>query len=147
MWFTAFGEGWALYAESLGHQLGLYAEPLDLVGRYAQELLRACRLVADTGIHAKAWTREQAIRYLVEDCAQPERLSTVEVLRYMAWPAQALSYKVGELAILDMRTKAEQRLGARFDLRDFHDALLAEGHLPISMLRRQMDAWVEAMLK
>jgi uncharacterized protein (DUF885 family) len=147
LWFTAFGEGWALYAESLGHELGLYAEPLDLVGRYSQELLRACRLVVDTGLHAKAWTRAQAIRFLVEECTQTEGLSTNEVLRYMAWPAQALSYKIGELAILELRAKAEQRLGARFDLRDFHDAILAEGHLPISMLRQRMDAWIETRAK
>jgi uncharacterized protein (DUF885 family) len=141
---TAFAEGWGLYAESLGHQLGLYEEPLDLVGRYVQELLRACRLVADTGLHSRNWTRAQAIQYLIEECARPEDNATVEVLRYMVWPAQALSYKIGELAILDLRAKAEQRLGTRFDLRAFHDAVLAEGNLPISMLRQRMDAWIEA---
>jgi len=147
MWIGAFGEGWALYAESLGHELGLYEEPLDLVGRYSMELLRACRLVADTGLHAKGWKRTQAIAYLVEECGQPEGLATVEVLRYMAWPAQALGYKIGELTILELRAKATQRLGARFDLRAFHDAVLAEGHLPISVLRQRMEAWIETQTK
>jgi uncharacterized protein (DUF885 family) len=143
LWINAFGEGWALYAESLGHELGLYQEPLDLVGRYSMELLRACRLVVDTSLHARSWTRAQAIRYLVEECGQAEGGATVEVLRYMAWPGQALGYKIGELTILDLRAKAEQRLGARFDLRAFHDAILAEGHLPLSMLRGRMEAWLE----
>jgi uncharacterized protein (DUF885 family) len=144
LWINAFGEGWALYAESLGHELGLYEQPLDLLGRYSFELLRACRLVVDTGLHAKAWTRLQAIQYMVEECGQSEGGATNEVLRYMAWPAQALGYKIGELTILELRAKAEQRLGARLDLRAFHDAVLAEGHLPMSMLRQRLDAWIEA---
>ena len=98
----------------------------------------------DTGLHAKGWSRAQAIRYFVEDCGQSEGGSTSEVLRYMAWPGQALSYKIGELAILELRAKAAKRLGERLDLRAFHDALLAEGHLPMSMLRQRMDAWIEA---
>ena len=143
LWVTAFGEGWALYAETLGHALGLYEEPLDLVGRYSNELFRACRLVVDTGLHAKGWTRERAIAYLVDECASTEGGATSEVLRYMVWPAQALSYKIGELTILATRAKAEQRLGSRFDIRAFHDALLAEGHLPLSMMQQRMDAWIE----
>ncbi len=131
LWVNAFGEGWALYAESLGHELGLYDNPLDLLGRYSIELFRAGRLVVDTGLHAKGWTREQAIRYLVEECGRPKAGRPGEVLRYMVWPGQALGYKIGELTILDLRAKAEQRLGARFDIRAFHDAVLAEGHLPI----------------
>ena len=144
LWFNAFGEGWALYAETLGHELGLYEQPLELLGRYSAELLRACRLVADTGIHAKDWTREQAIRYLVEECGQTEGNAITEVLRYMAWPAQALGYKIGELTILELRADAEKRLGAHFDLRAFHDAVLEEGHLPMSMLHERMDAWIQA---
>jgi uncharacterized protein (DUF885 family) len=147
LWIGAYGEGWALYAESLGHELGLYEQPLDLLGRYSFELLRAGRLVADTGLHAKDWTRAQAIRFLVEECGLPEGYATVEVLRYMAWPGQALGYKIGELAILDLRAKAEQRLGARFDLRAFHDVVLAEGQLPIGMLRQRMEAWIETQGK
>jgi uncharacterized protein (DUF885 family) len=147
MWFNAFGEGWALYAESLGHELGLYDEPLDLLGRYAFELLRAGRLVVDTGLHAKGWTRAQAIRFLVEECGQAEDNATIEVLRYMVWPGQALGYKIGELTILELRAEAEKRLGARFDLRAFHDAVLEEGHMPLSLLRQRMEAWIEAQDK
>jgi uncharacterized protein (DUF885 family) len=147
MWFNAFGEGWALYAESLGHELGLYDEPLDLLGRYSFELLRAGRLVVDTGLHAKGWTRAQAIRFLVEECGQTEDYATNEVLRYMAWPGQALGYKIGELTILELRAKAEKRLGARFDLRAFHDAVLEEGHMPLSMLRQRMETWIDAQDK
>jgi uncharacterized protein (DUF885 family) len=143
MWVNAFGEGWALYAESLGYQLGLYDEPLALMGRYSFELFRACRLVVDTGLHAKGWTREQAIRYLVDECGSAQGGATAEVLRYMAWPGQALGYKIGELTILDIRREAEQRLGARFDLRAFHDTFLAEGHMPLSMAHERMRAWFE----
>ncbi|MGH8690440.1 MAG: DUF885 domain-containing protein [Burkholderiales bacterium] len=143
MWFTAFGEGWALYAESLGHQLGLYDEPLELLGRYSFELFRAGRLVVDTGLHARGWTRQQAIRYLVEECGMTEGGATGEVLRYMTWPGQALGYKIGELTILELRAKAQKRLGQRFDLRAFHDALLEEGHLPLGMLRQRIDAWID----
>jgi len=142
--FNAYGEGWGLYAESLGHELGLYGDPLELMGRYSFELFRACRLVIDTGLHAKGWTREQSIRYFVEECGQSEGGATNEVLRYMVWPGQALGYKIGELTILDLRAKAEKRLGKRFDLRAFHDAILEEGPLPLTMLRQRMDAWIDA---
>jgi len=142
-WFVAYGEGWALYAESLGHELGLYEEPLALLGRYSFELFRAGRLVVDTGLHAKGWTREQAIRYLVEECGLTEGGATAEVLRYMVWPGQALGYKIGELEILELRAKAEKRLGARFDLRAFHDAVLEEGPLPLSMLRQRIEGWID----
>jgi uncharacterized protein (DUF885 family) len=145
--FNAFSEGWALYAESLGHELGLYAEPLDLAGRYSMELFRAGRLVVDTGLHAKGWTREQAIRYLVDECASTEAGATGEVLRYMVWPGQALAYKLGELTILELRAKAERTLGKRFDLRAFHDAILAEGHLPLAMLQERMEAWIQQRQK
>jgi uncharacterized protein (DUF885 family) len=144
MWFNAFGEGWALYAESLGHELGLYGDPLELMGRYSYELFRAGRLVVDTGLHAKGWTWQQAVRYLVDECGSGEGGAQVEVLRYMAWPGQALGYKVGELTILDLRAKAEKRLGKRFDLRAFHDALLEEGHLPLATLKQRMEDWTNA---
>jgi uncharacterized protein (DUF885 family) len=144
MWMNAFGEGWALYAESLGHELGLYEQPLELMGRYSYELFRAGRLVVDTGLHAKGWTRQQAIRYFVDECGLSEDAATGEVLRYMAWPGQALGYKIGELTILDLRAKAEKRLGQRFDPRAFHDAILEEGHLPLSLLRQRMEAWIDA---
>jgi uncharacterized protein (DUF885 family) len=139
---NAFSEGWALYAESLGHELGLYTQPLDLAGRYAMELFRAGRLVVDTGLHAKGWTREQAVRYLVEECGQSEAGATSEVLRYMVWPGQALAYKLGELRILELRAKAERALGPRFELRAFHDAILEEGHLPLEILSERMERWI-----
>ena len=116
------------------------------MGRYRCELFRAGRLVVDTGLHAKGWTRQQAIRYLVEECGSTEDGATVEVLRYMVWPGQALSYKVGELTILDLRARREKRLGARFDVRAFHDAVLAEGNLPLSILRQRVEGWIGAQL-
>lgn len=142
LWFNAYGEGWALYAEFLGHELGLYEEPLALMGRYSYELFRAGRLVVDTGLHAKGWSREKAIRYLVDECGSTEAGATSEVLRYMAWPGQALGYKIGELTILELRAQAEQRLGRRFDIRAFHDAVLEEGPLPLSMLKQRVQAWI-----
>ena len=143
LWVNAFGEGWGLYAEYLGHDLGLYDDPVQLIGRYGFEIFRACRLVIDTGLHAKEWPRERAIRYFIDECGLTETGATVEVLRYMAWPGQALGYKIGELAIRDLRARAEKRLGARFDVRAFHDAFLAEGHLPLNMARERMEAWIE----
>jgi len=116
------------------------------MGRYSYELFRACRLVVDTGLHAKDWTRERAIKYMVQECAQPQDGATSEVLRYMVWPGQALGYKIGELTILDIRAQAEKRLGARFDVRAFHDTLLAEGHLPLNLVRARMEAWVDGQL-
>jgi uncharacterized protein (DUF885 family) len=143
MWITAFGEGWALYAEYLGHELGLYDDPLALMGRYGAELLRAGRLVADTGLNAKGWTRDDAMRYLMEECGASQARATNEALRYMAWPGQALSYKIGELTIREIRAKAEQRLGRHFDVRAFHEAFLAEGHLPLNIAKARMDTWIE----
>jgi uncharacterized protein (DUF885 family) len=143
---NAYGEGWGLYAESLGHELGLYDDPMDLLGRYSMELFRAGRLVVDTGLHAKSWPRDKAIRYLVDECGSAEGGATLEVLRYMAWPGQALAYKIGELTILDLRAKAQERLGARFDIRAFHEVVLAEGNLPLSMLRQRVEGWVDGQL-
>ncbi len=140
---NAYGEGWGLYAESLGQELGLYDDPIDLLGRYSLELWRAGRLVVDTGLHAKGWPREKAIRYLVEECGSTQSGATLEVLRYMAWPGQALAYKIGELTILELRARAQQRLGARFDIRAFHEVVLAEGNLPLSMLRQRVEGWID----
>src|SRR5678816_3001 len=114
------------------------------MGRYSFELFRAGRLVVDTGLHAKGWTRQRAIRYFVDECGLSEGAATAEVLRYMAWPGQALGYKIGELTILELRAKAEKRLGQRFEPRAFHDAILEEGHLPLDMLRQRIDAWIDA---
>jgi uncharacterized protein (DUF885 family) len=144
LWINAYGEGWALYAESLGHEMGLYEETVPLLGRYLDELYRAARLVADTGLHAKGWTREQAIGFMKEQGGLSERGATNEVLRYMAWPAQALGYKIGEITIRDLRSQAERRLGPRFDVREFHRRVLGQGEVPLELLRRRIRAWLEA---
>ena len=144
LWINAYGEGWALYAESLGHEMGLYAEPVPLIGRYLDELARAARLVVDTGLHAKGWTREEATAFMIEEGGLSEQSAEREVLRYMAWPAQALGYKIGEITLRDLREMAEQRLGERFDLREFHDRVLAEGQVPLDLLRSRIEEYVAA---
>ena len=141
---VAFSEGWALYAESLGHEMKLYDEPLSLMGRYTSELFRAARLVVDTGLHSRGWTRERAIRYFMEEAGIAEPRATSEIQRYMAVPGQALGYKLGEGAILELRAEAERRLGPRFDIRAFHDVVLGQGHLPLSMLRERVGRWIAA---
>lgn len=141
---TVYSEGWALYAEGLGEELGVYDDPWALLGRYAAELHRAARLVVDTGLHWKGWSREQAIRYLMEERGQAERSATVAIERYMADPGQALAYKVGELEILKLREEARRALGPRFDLRDFHEAVLGEGPLTLGLLRERVSAWIGA---
>jgi len=141
---TAFVEGWALYAESLGPDLGMYQDPYSRFGQLTYEMWRAIRLVLDTGIHAMGWSRDQAIRYFLANAGKTEHDVVVEVDRYIVWPGQALAYKVGQLKVRELRNRAEQRLGARFDLRRFHDALLARGALPLTILERRMNAWIEA---
>ncbi len=139
-WYTAFGEGWALYAEGLGVDLGVYPSRWDRLGMLGGELFRARRLVVDVGLHAKGWTREQAVRYLGGPTPDNER----EVERYMAWPGQALGYKIGQLRFLALRRRAEAALGAAFDVRAFHDELLRDGSLPLSVLEAKMDRWLAA---
>lgn len=142
--FTAFVEGWGLYAESLGLDVGFYEDPYSNFGRLSYEMWRACRLVVDTGMHAKGWTREQAIAFMKENTALSEHNIKAEVDRYIAWPGQALAYKVGELKLKELRARAGKALGPRFDLRRFHDAVLGEGALPLSILERNIDAWIAA---
>ena len=139
---SVYSEGWGLYAESLGHELGVYDDPWALVGRYLAEIHRAARLVVDTGLHAKGWSREQAIRYLVEESGLDETNAIVFIERYMASPGQALAYKTGELEILALRDEAKRELGARFDLRDFHEAVLAEGQVSMPILRERVRTWI-----
>ena len=141
--YTAFVEGWALYAESLGSELGLYEEPAQYFSRLSSELFRAARLVVDVGLHAKGWSRAQAIKYLVDTAMSSETGAAMEVDRYIAVPAQALGYKIGELKISAIRSKAEKSLGAQFDIRAFHDALLSDGALPLDILQTKMDRWIE----
>jgi uncharacterized protein (DUF885 family) len=139
-WYNAFGEGWALYAEGLGAELGAYGNRYDRLDMLLAELFRAKRLVVDVGLHAKGWTRAQAIQYLGPPRDNAER----EVDRYLAWPGQALGYKIGQLKILELRRHAEAALGASFDVRDFHEALLEEGAMPLSVLESKMDRWIAA---
>lgn len=143
LWVTAYGEGWGLYAESLGHELGAYDDPWALVGRYALEIRRAARLVTDSGLHWKGWSREEAIAYLRAHGITAHD-ATVEVERYMADPGQALAYKVGEIEILKLREEARKTMGAGFDLRDFHQAVLAEGPVTLEVLRERVRAWSRA---
>jgi uncharacterized protein (DUF885 family) len=144
VWFVAYAEGWALYAESLGSELGLYTDPYADFGRLGQEMVRACRLVIDTGIHAFGWDRQRAIDYLADNSGITEAFATAEVDRYIVWPGQALGYKIGELSIKALRAKAQSALGAKFDVRRFHNALIDEGALPLDVLGQRIDAWIAA---
>jgi uncharacterized protein (DUF885 family) len=141
---NAFTEGWALYAETLGTEMGLYDKPEDWFGHLNDELLRAVRLVVDTGMHAQGWTREQSIKYMRETLGYPESLAKSETERYMAWPAQALGYKIGALKIQELRHRAEQALGPKFSLPKFHEVVLNEGTLPLSLLEAKVDRWIAA---
>ena len=142
--YTAFVEGWGLYSESLGPELGLYTDPYSKFGQLTYEMWRAVRLVLDTGIHSMGWTRDSAIAYFKANAAKTEQDITVEVDRYIVWPGQALAYKSGELSMKGLRRYAEQELGDRFDIRAFHDELLGQGALPLDVLEPRMRAWVAA---
>ena len=140
--FTAFVEGWGLYSEYLGIEMGLYDTPEKNMGRLSYEMWRACRLVVDTGMHAKGWTKAQAIAFMRENSALSDANIEAEVNRYISWPGQALGYKLGELRIRELRARAEAALGSKFDLRRFHDAVLGQGPVPLDVLERQMDDWI-----
>ena len=142
-WYTAYGEGWALYAESLGNEMGMYDDPYSKFGQLSIEMWRACRLVIDTGLHAFGWTRDQAIRYLVDNAGIAESAAIAETDRYILNPGQALGYKIGELRIKALRAKAQTALGDRFDIRRFHNALLDDGALPLTLLEARIDEWIE----
>lgn len=141
---TAYVEGWALYAETLGYDMGLYADPMQHWGTLDDEMLRAMRLVVDTGLHAQGWSREQAIEYMLANSGMGRTDATAEVERYIANPAQALAYKLGGLAIQRLRRRAEAELGAKFDIRAFHDQVLGSGALPLPILEAKIDAWIMA---
>ncbi len=142
--YTAYVEGWALYAEYLGRELGLFTDPYQWFGRLNDEQLRAMRLVVDTGLHAKGWSREQAIRYMLDNSTLAESDVVSEVERYIAWPGQALGYKVGDLAIQALRRRAETELGPRFDVRDFHREVLGDGAVPLDVLEAKVERWIAA---
>jgi len=139
--YTAFTEGWALYAESLGGELGLYTEPQQNFSRLNSELFRAVRLVVDVGLHRMGWSRERALKFLMETTMSGESRAALEIDRYIAWPAQALAYKIGQLKISAIRSNAEKALGAKFDIRAFHDELLKDGALPLDLLEAKMNDW------
>lgn len=144
LWYGAYGEGWALYAESLGKELGLYSNPYQYFGKLGMEMHRAIRLVVDVGMHHKGWTREQAINYSLENEAETEQNTIAEVERYMAIPGQALSYKVGQLKILEMRRKAESELEKKFDIRKFHNETLKFGCLTLALYEKTINEWISA---
>ena len=139
----AFGEGWGLYSEKLGVEMGIYETPYEDFGRLTYEMWRACRLVIDTGIHTMGWTRSRAIQLMEENSALSTHNIRTEVDRYISWPGQALAYKMGELKILELRKKAKQALGGRFDIRAFHDRLLSAGGVPLKILEQRIDIWIE----
>jgi uncharacterized protein (DUF885 family) len=142
LYVDAFGEGWGLYSERLGLEMGLYTDPYNNFGRLTYEMWRACRLVVDTGLHAKGWTRQQAIDYLASNTALSLHECTTETDRYISWPGQALAYKIGELKLRELRRRAEDALGARFDVREFHDRILSGGTVTLPILEARIDAYI-----
>jgi uncharacterized protein (DUF885 family) len=142
---TAFSEGWGLYAESLGRELGVYQDPYSYFGYLQNDLWRAIRLVVDTGLHSKGWTREQVIAYMLENSAESETQSTAEAERYMAIPGQALAYKVGAMKIRELRTRAEKALGPKFDVRAFHKVVLEDGSVPLEILEDKVERWIASV--
>ncbi|MEZ4809314.1 MAG: DUF885 domain-containing protein [Allomuricauda sp.] len=143
LWYSGYGEGWALYSESLGKELGLYTNPYQVFGMLGAEMHRAVRLVVDSGLHSKAWTREQAIQYSLDNEAESEASIIAEIERYMANPGQALSYKIGQLKIRELRKKAEDALGDKFDIRQFHNQVLETGCVPLALLEDKINNWIE----
>lgn len=146
-WYGAYGEGWALYTESLGRELGLYTDPYQYLGALGDEIHRAIRLVVDVGMHAKGMTREEAIKYMMDNEAISEEGAVAEIERYMAIPGQALSYKIGALKIAELRNKYQRQLGGQFKLANFHDEILKDGCMPLEVVERKMDAWANRGMK
>jgi uncharacterized protein (DUF885 family) len=140
-------EGWGLYCEKLGHEMGIYDTPYESFGQLTYEMWRATRLVVDTGMHWKGWSREEAVRYMADNSALSILNIRTEVDRYLATPGQATAYKMGELKIQELRARAENALGAEFSLRDFHDIIIADGSMPLSLIERRVDAYIASRLR
>ncbi len=143
LYLSAYGEGWGLYSEFLADEMGMYTTPYEQFGKLTYEMWRACRLVVDTGIHAKGWTREQVVDYMSENTALSIHEVNTETDRYISWPGQALSYKIGELKIRELRKKAEKELGDKFDIRDFHEIILEQGTVTLAILEKRMNNYIE----
>jgi uncharacterized protein (DUF885 family) len=143
MYVNAFGEGWGLYCEYLAAEMGMYTTPYERFGQLTYEMWRACRLVVDTGIHAKGWTRDQVVDYMASNTALSLHEVNTETDRYISWPGQALSYKIGELKIRELRKLAEFTLGAKFDIRDFHEVILGQGTVTMDILEQRVMKWIE----
>jgi uncharacterized protein (DUF885 family) len=139
---AAYIEGWGLYAESLADELGLYTDPYSKFGQLSMEIFRAARLVVDTGIHAKKWTREEAVQYYLDNIPNPEGDIRAEIDRYIVWPGQATAYMIGKLKIQDLRKRAEDVLGENFDIAEFHDVILINGSVPLDILEQNVDNWI-----
>lgn len=146
LYLSAFGEGWGLYSEYLAEEMGIYTTPYEKFGQLTYEMWRACRLVVDTGVHAKGWTRQQMLDYLAENTALSIHEVTTETDRYISWPGQAISYKMGEIKIRELRKKAEKALGDKFDIREFHEVILEEGTVTLSIMEKRMDNYIEKKL-
>ena len=142
-WFGAYGEGWAHYCETLGSEFGLYTDPYQKMGYLSDQMLRAVRLVVDTGLHTGKMTREEAIDYFLKNISYDKEAATAEIERYMAMPGQALSYKIGSLKMRELRNQYQKQLGNRFNLAKFHDEILNQGGLPLDVLSRKMENWAK----
>jgi uncharacterized protein (DUF885 family) len=142
LYVNAFGEGWGLYSEYLGYEMGFYTDPYSRFGQLTYDMWRACRLVIDVGLHYKGWSREQAVDYLASRTALSLHEVNTEILRYMAWPGQALAYKTGELQIRKLRKRAEDALGEKFDVRAFHDKILSEGTVTMDIMEKMVEAFI-----
>ena len=144
--FTAFLEGWGLYSESLGYDMGLYKDPYSKFGQLTYDMWRAIRLVVDTGMHYMDWSRQDAINYFLDNSAKTQQDIINEVDRYINWPGQALAYKIGQLKILELKNRSKEKLGDLYDVKDFHHEVLKRGAIPLYMLEENIDAWIEDTL-